>query len=286
MNIRKNLMGFIILVAMITFHSCSSQMVTPSTVRSSYPIEEQSAMKSDSLKGFRFSQDSLVKTRSIHDADSIWFEIRVSNPLAIRSVIINGMSVFFDPEAKKNQKFGVSIPAARAEMLRRQEAANGKNKTQPADTLEPAPMFDPSQWIEAIRMREAVLTDTNGTRFASEEAVKLFLDDNNELVYQIRFAFDQMGVSGEELQRISIGIVSQLHQAQLAGQQGGGGVATRPNISDRDRNRQQPRQTPQQRPSTLRLIPVDAWQVLLINEKPSEEQNDANDSMDTDDIYR
>lgn len=286
MNIRKNITGLILLVALITFHSCKSTMVTPGTVRSSYPVEEQSTMRSDSLQGFSFLPDSLVKTRSIHDADSIWFEIRISNPLAIRSVIINGMSVFFDPEARKNQKFGVSIPAARAEMLRRQEAANGEKKAQPADTLEPAPMFDPSQWVEAIRMREAVLTDTKGTRFAGEEAVKLFLDDNNELVYQIRFAFDQMGVSGEEVQRISIGIVSQLHQAQLAGSQGGGGVATRPNISDRDRNRQQPRQTPQQRPSTMRLIPVEAWQVLLINEKPTEEQNDANDSMDTDDIYR
>lgn len=284
MNSRKYLTGLIVLVAMVTFHSCKSTMVTPGTVRSSYFVEEQNTMKSDSLQGFSFLPDSLVKTRSIHNADSIWFEIRVSNPLAIRSVIINGMSVFFDPEAKKNQKFGVSIPAARAEMLRRQEAANGENTTQPADTLEPAQRFDPSQWVEAIRMREAVLTDTNGTRFASEEAVKLFLDDNNELVYQIRFAFDQMGVSGEEVQRISIGIVSQLHQAQLAGSQGGGGVATRPNISDR--NRQQPRQTTQQRPYNMRLIPVEAWQVLLINEKPSEEQNDTNDSLETDDVYR
>ncbi len=281
MNSRKNLAGLIILVAMITFHSCRSQMVTPGTVRSSYHIEDQNVMKADSLEGFSFLPDSRIKTRSIHDADSIWLEIRSSDTITIRSVIINGMTVFFDPEAKKNQKFGVTIPAARAEMLRRHEAAPAENAGQSADTLQPALRFDPSQWVEAIRMRDAVITDNKGTRFASEEAVRLFLDDNNELVYQIRFAFDQMGVSAEELQRISIGIVSQLHQAQLAGQPGGGGIATRPDISDR--NRQQPRQTTQQRPARMRLIPVDAWQVLLINEQPSEQKSD---TMDRDDIYQ
>ncbi len=281
MNSRKNLAGLIILVAMITFHSCRSQMVTPGTVRSSYHIEDQNVMKADSLEGFSFLPDSRIKTRSIHDADSIWLEIRSSDTITIRSVIINGMTVFFDPEAKKNQKFGVTIPAARAEMLRRHEAGPAENAGQSADTLQPALRFDPSQWVEAIRMRDAVITDNKGTRFASEEAVRLFLDDNNELVYQIRFAFDQMGVSAEELQRISIGIVSQLHQAQLAGQPGGGGIATRPDISDR--NRQQPRQTTQQRPARMRLIPVDAWQVLLINEQPSEQKSD---TMDRDDIYQ
>ncbi len=284
MNIRKNLTGLILLVAMIAFHSCRSAMVTPGTVRSSYPVEKKSEMQTDSMQGFSFLPDSLIKTRSIHDADSIWFEIRTSDPLTIQSVIINGMSIFFDPEARQNQKFGVSIPAARAEMLRRQEAAGGNKEEQPADTLQPEIRFEPSQWVEAIRMREAVIRDDKGTRFASGDAVKLFMDDNNELVYQIRFAFDQMGVSGEELQRISIGIVSQLHQAQLAGQQGGGGVATRPDISDR--NRQQPRRTPQERTPILRLIPVEAWQVLLINEKPSEENKEAADSLDTDDVYR
>ncbi|TVQ16633.1 MAG: hypothetical protein EA361_03825 [Bacteroidetes bacterium] len=281
---RKYLAALIVLAAMITFHSCSSKMVTPGAVRSSYHIEEQSVMKTDSLEGFSFLPDSRIKTRSIHDADSIWLEIRTSDTLTIRSLVINGMTVFFDPEAKKNQKFGISIPAARAEMLRRHDATPAENATKSSDTIQPALMFDPSQWVEAIRLREAVVRDNKGTRFASTENVKLFMDDNNELVYLIRFAFDQMGVSGEELQRISIGIVSQLHQAQLAGQQGGGGVATRPNISDR--NRQQPRQTTQQRPIRMRLIPVNTWQVLLINEQPPEEKSDATDSSDRDDVYR
>ncbi len=284
MNCKKNLTGLIFLVAMITLHSCSPKMVAPVTVRSSYTKEEISAIESNSFQGFRFLQDSLVQTRSIHDADSIWFEIRISNPLVVRSVIINGMAIFFDPEAKKNQEYGIAIPAARAEMLRRKESVKEETTKQSTDTLAPEERFEPTIWIEAIRRREAVVTDTKGTRFATKETMQLFMDDNNELVYKIRLAFEQIGVSGEDVERISIGIISDLHQAQLSAPQGGG-IATRPNISDRNRQ-QQPRQNSQPRSPGMSLIAVEAWQVLLINEELTEEQKDANNHREGDDVYR
>ncbi|MFW5708465.1 MAG: hypothetical protein ACOC12_11110, partial [Bacteroidota bacterium] len=129
--------------------------------------------------------------------------------------------------------------------------------------------------------RQAVITDTRGTRLADKETATLSLNHRGELVYLVRFEFARLGISGEDQQRISIGIVAELHQAQLASS-GGGGMATRPNITERERQQRQSRAV---RAPRMMLIPVNAWMAFLINEEMTEDPSRQESSEDSDDVY-
>ncbi len=277
----------------IIFHSCRSILPPALPLAQSHSSETASALTAGSQGGFVRMPDSRVRVKSIHGPDSIELEIRTADTLTLRSLLINGMSVWLDPEAGRNAKFGVSFPAARAEMMRRQEEIireheeTRRRRLEQDDTI-PRPIpFNPELWVEALQDRQPVVRDNSGTRFAERRNAQIFLDKNGELVYRIRFAFSQLGISGEDHQRLSVGVVSELHRAQLASP-GGGGVATRPDISDRDR-RQQPRTAqPQQRPVRMNLIPVETWMAFLINEEMPEEKEKENkrEVRDMDDVYR
>ena len=294
-GIMKHLaVALLLICASVLLHSCRTILPPALPVSQSHSHETASALETDSQNGFVRMPDSRVRVKSIHDSDSIELEIRTADTLTLRSLLINGVSVWFDPKAERNTSFGISFPAARSEMMRRQEQIIREHEEQRRQRMEqgdtiPRPIpFNPRMWVEAMQDRQPVVKDQEGTRFAERENAQIFLDKNGELVYKVRFAFSQMGVSGEDQKRISIGIVSELHRAQLASP-GGGGVATRPDISDRDR-RQQPRTTqPQQRPVRMNLIPVNTWMAFLINEEMPENQDEAEskrEMRDNDDVYR
>lgn len=248
--------GFILFCGL--FFSCSSTR-SVGTIAASFPVKD-SVHLAHSNEGFVFLADSLVKVRSFHGQDSIWIEVKAHKEISSRSMLINGLSIWLDPEAKKNEKYGISFPAARAEMLRRQDELLRKMR-ESGDSLKPMP-FDPQPWVDAVNERNAVVKEKNGTRFAGTDIAKVYLDHDGKLVYRIRFSFSQMGVDKEEISRFSIGVVSEQHQAQLLGANQGSSVATGASRGHRSRTAPDAPSRPDQR---VRLVPVKDWVVFLLN---------------------
>ena len=272
----------------LTFTSCKTQSGANLPIAKSFSHKEVISGQNGSAPDFTRIPESGVWIRSIHQEDSIMLEIRTRDTLTLRSLLVNGVSIWVDPEAGTNQEIGITFPAARSEMMRRQEELLTERQQQ-NDTIAPRIMFNPNIWVEAIQKREAVITDPRGTRFANKADASVSMAENGDLVYRVRFSFDQLGISKTDQQRISAGVVSDLHQAQMAGGQGGA-VATRPTIQGRDR--QQTQRPPRQQMPRQRFIPVNAWIALLINEElpPSkpvtdQENSQANPANNTDDVY-
>lgn len=249
--------GFLLLIS-----SCSPSGLSTIT-KQSYHIDDRS-WKEDTLKGYVFLPNSRVLVRSMYDKDSIFIEIRTRDSLSMRSLLTNGLSVWFDPQAKQNENYGINIPAARAEMMRRQEEVLRKMREQ-GDTLLRLG-FDYTGWTQNISESRIVVTDKRGTRFDETNQVQVNYSPVGGLQYTIRFGFSQAGIDKEETERFSLGVISERHQAQLqnTGQSQMGGPTDR-----YGRPRQQPA-TRQQRPERLGLIPVKGWIVFTLkDDKPA-----------------
>jgi hypothetical protein len=245
--------GFLLLIS-----SCSSTGLSMLT-KQSYHVDDLS-WQEDTLKGFVFVPNSRVLVRTRHDEDSIFIEIRTRDSLSMRSMLTNGLSVWFDPQAKQNEKYGINIPAARAEMMRRQEEVLQRMR-QTGDTLQPI-RFDYAAWTKNVNESRAVITDSRGTRFDESDQVVLRYSAVEGLVYYIRFGFSQAGIDKEKTDKFSVGVVSERHQAVMpnSGQSQMGGPTDR-----YGRQRQQPSR--QQRPERLGLIPVKGWIVFTLQNK-------------------
>ena len=252
---------FLFIISSALIHTSCSTVRTATVSATAYQLQDQS-WQQDSLQGYVFIPNSQVKVRTRFEQDSIFTEIRTSDSLSIRSLLINGVSVWIDPEGKQNEKFGIAFPAARAEMMRRQEELIQK-MYESGDTLRRIP-FDHATWVEAVNKRESVVRDNLGTRFATTHQAKVLLDEAGELVFKIRFAFSQTGKSAEELSNFSIGIISELHQAQLISS---GQGQQRTGASDRYGRPRQQAPPRQERTDRIRLIPVKGWVVLSMESR-------------------
>ena len=243
--------------------SCSPSGMTMIT-RQSYHVDDRS-WEEDTLRGYIRIPDSRVLVRSMFDEDSIYIEIRTRDSLSIRSMLTNGASIWIDPSAKQNQRFGIAIPAARAEMMRRQEEILQEMREQ-GDTVRRIP-FDFAFWTQVVNERQAVITDARGTRFAPEHQARIYLDNNGFLVYDIRFSFSQLGMEKEETERFSVGIISEPQQLMAAApQQQMGGPPM-----DRNRRTSPQARPAERRPERLVFIPVRGWIAFTLGEKPISE---------------
>ena len=252
---------FAIVGMLFIISSCSSTGLSMLT-KKSYHVDDLS-WQEDTLKGFVFIPNSRVLLRTRHDEDSIFIEIRTRDSLSMRSMLTNGLSVWFDPQAKQNEKYGINIPAARAEMMRRQEEVL-QRMSETGDTLQPI-RFDYAAWTKNVSGSRAVITDSRGTRFDESDQVVLRYSAVEGLVYYIRFGFSQAEIDKDKVDKFSVGVVSERHQAQMpnTGQSQMGGPTDR-----YGRQRQQPSR--QQRPERLGLIPVKGWIIFTLeDDKPA-----------------
>ncbi|MBW6479628.1 MAG: hypothetical protein K0B37_09390 [Bacteroidales bacterium] len=231
--------------------------------KKSYHVDDPS-WQEDTLKGYVFVPNSRVLVRTMHDEDSIFIEIRTRDSLTMRSILTNGLSVWIDPQAKQNEKYGINVPAARAEMMRRQEEALQIMRDE-GDTLRHF-RFDYASWTQTVSENRAVITDNRGTRFDESGQVSISYTNQVGLVYNIRFGFSQAETDKDKVDKFSVGVVSERHQAQMpnTGQSQMGGPTDM-----YGRPRQQPASR-QQRPERLGLIPVKGWIVFtLTDDKPA-----------------
>jgi len=247
---------------LLVISSCSSTGLSMLT-RQSYHVDDQS-WQEDTLKGFVFIPNSRVLVRTMHDEDSIFIEIRTRDSLSMRSMLTNGLSVWFDPQAKQNETYGINVPAARAEMMRRQEETFERIREE-GDTLQRF-TFDYASWTKSVSEKRFVITDKRGTRFDESDQVRISYTAEAGLAYNIRFGFSQAGIDKEKVDKFSVGVVSERHQAQMpnTGQSQMGGPTDR-----YGRPRQQPAAR-QDRPERLGLISVKGWIVFTLSEdKPA-----------------
>jgi hypothetical protein len=244
----------LLLITLIIVSSCSEkaiQVSTPSHVRG------DTAYQSDTLEGFTIFPDTRVMLRSIHDNDSLYLEVKIEDRIALRSVLTNGLTVWIDPKAGRNETYGMAFTAARAEMLGRREELLRELEKEEADTAALL-RFATHTWVEAVNQREVVVKDLKGTRFADKGVASVSLDENSNLIYNMKFSFSQLDLKPQEVERISIGVISQIHQAQIAGGQQGG-ISGPPGTGTRSR----PQQTTI-RPMRLPQVPVNSWIVITM----------------------
>ncbi|TVQ92864.1 MAG: hypothetical protein EA393_03080 [Bacteroidetes bacterium] len=242
--------------------SCSPTGLSMLT-RQSYHVDDKS-WQEDTLKGYVFIPNSRVLVRTRHDEDSIFIEVRTRDSLSMRSMLTNGLSIWIDPQAKQNENYGVNIPAARAEMMRRQEETFQRIREE-GDTLQRF-SFDYASWTKSVSEKRFVITDKRGTRFDESDQVQILYTAEGGLVYTVRFGFSQAGIDKEKAEKFSVGVVSERHQAQMPAT----GQSQMRGPTDRyGRARQQP-PTREQRPERLGLISVKGWIVFtLTDDKPA-----------------
>lgn len=270
----------IMLLFLLATGSCKTVKQQPTFTAQAWRAGNEAAMSADSLGGYVFFPGTKVMVLTTFSADTITAEVRTSDTLSLRSLLVNGVSLFFDPTGKQEPKFGVAFPAARSEMLRRQDEFLIIN---PGDSVVRIPPFNTALWVETIQVRNAVLTDKQGTRFAEKNSAAVFLE-NNELVYQVKMAFSQIDTAILSQQRVSIGIFSEVHQAINTGAQGGGGIATRPNISD---NQRKPAAAQGNRQPMMRTrqIPVKGWILFQMNQDGVAPAQQEKTTKGGDDVY-
>lgn len=274
----ETIIGLIVVVILLA-GSCNTAQRVPSITARAYHESNESEMRSDSLQGFVSLPGNNVLVRTTFSRDTVTAEIHTKDTLSFISMLINGTSVWFDPSGKKNQQYGVSFPAARSELLRKQKEFMRENEN---DSLPPRLMTTNFRdWVDMVQSRDAAMTDKKGTRFVGDNLASVNMSSAGELVYRVKFAFSQLDTSYVDQNVISVGVISEIHQAVLLNSQGGG-VATRPDISDRDRRRPS-QQSNQRRPSQLSQIPINGWVLFLLNEKNINE-SPSGKSKD-DDVY-
>jgi hypothetical protein len=270
-----------IILAGFVLTSCSATRNIPAFVARSYEATDYSSMQADSMGGYVFFPDTRVLIKSTYTTDTLMAEIRTQDTLSLRSMLGNGVTFWIDPSGKKTQKYGVAFPAARSEMMRRRIELE---KEMQNDSVPRYLSFELSELVGFISNRSAALTDKKGTRFVDNDVARVYLDVTGDLVYEIKFAFSQLDTIPSGETQISIGVDSQVHQAILANSQGGG-IATRPNITDRERRAQQ--QRPQQRSMRMNQIPVNGWVLFIVNAQTLKMSTpNASDSKEDDIYYR
>jgi hypothetical protein len=254
-------------IILIMLGSCKPAQKAPVARGHAYHSNQSAAIQADSLQGYFLFPENKVFVRALYDSDSIMVEVRTNDTLSVRSMLVNGMTIWLDPKGKQNREFRVTYQAARSELFRESD--------------EGASRFETTRLAQRIQDRGAVLTDNKGTRFVDKNTARITFDERGNLVYVIRMAFSQLGTTAENLNELSIGVTSELHQAVMATNQGGGGIATRPNIGER---RPQQQNQNQQRMPRFMAIPINNWVLLSMNTTSDQQPKVAGDKSD-DDIY-
>ncbi len=261
------LLSIAVLVAFtgIIFNSCSDKAINISSP--SY-LRNDTSYKTDSLEGFIILPDSKAMLRSMHDEDSIYLEVKAEDRLTLQSILINGLTVWIDPKAKRNEDYGVIFIAARSEMFRRREELV-KQLEKSQDDIASDNLYTTQTWVDAVNQRDVVIKDVNGTRFAEKYVAHIFLDRDGSLNYVIQFGYDQLGIEYSTTNKISVGVISEVHQAQLQGasQSSMGGPP-----GTGMRTPQQSRQRPQQQ-VRMPQVPLEAWVILLLGEDEADTEN-------------
>jgi len=247
-----------ILVALtpVIVFSCNEKAIQISTP--SFQRGDATHAKS-TTEGFITLPESQVMFRSVHTYDSLFIDIKIDDNITRNSVLTNGLSVWVDPKSERNQTYGMTFVAARSEMLKRRDEFIRQLAQNNADTSAIL-MMAARTWVDVVNQRESVIKDKKGTRFADENQTEVFLDNQNNLHYRMKLGLEQLGLTPGTADSISIGVVSNVHVAQMQSSQSSG--MNRPAMGS-PRSWSQPTQT---RPAVMPQIPVNSWIILTLSE--------------------
>ena len=257
----------LLLMIVAALSSCSN-ITTGSLPTGRSFLVGDSAIENDLHRGFTELPNTRIWIRSLLSSDSVFVEVRARDTLSLRSLLINGVSIWIDPQGKQRESFGVTFPAARAEILRRQEEIFQQMREQ-GDTVRTIP-FEHAFWVESMQQRNNVITDNRGTRFATPSQAWMELAPDGSLVYRVGLAFSQLGITADTLPSFSVGVISERHQAQLINQ---GQGAQRTGASDPSGRPRQASTQPAERTQRMGLIPVRSW-ILFRTATPHSSETD------------
>ncbi|MFP4289227.1 MAG: hypothetical protein ACOC2E_01310 [Bacteroidota bacterium] len=268
-NVQQRFIFVLFYVMTLALISCSNQKQVPTRAMSLQKNEP--AAQLPSAEYFIELPETAVSVRSTHSTDSLWIEIVTNDFVTIQSMIINGVSVWVDPKAETNETYGISFPAARAQMIKRYQQNRSKGDSSRNDSVAPPP-FEMEKWVELMKKQRKVVKDKNGTMFDDENLGSLDLSETRVLTYLVRFSWEQLGIEPEEKSKISIGVISE--SPQLATQDN----SQQQSMAPRDPyGRTTPRRPPpqQDRPQRMALIPVKGWIAFYLDAQTFREESES-----------
>ncbi len=206
-----------------------------------------------------------IAVKTVYSKDSIRIWLKTSDEVTVASLLINGLSVWIDPDAGKSQNSGVIYPSASFSVIREQleRSTDTLELKEDSDTLG----FDISKLVKSIKDRGAVVQMGQRARFAEKEQAMIFVENNREINYVTTLSFSALNIKDVENRRISIGVYSRnLPPPQQENQRPHG------QVGPRDPRYPQDRHSPHRDPRTQQrqLKTIDAWMIIVLNEEKQE----------------
>lgn len=262
-SFKKYRFSLFIIITVISA-SCSTTSDLPKN--KSYYIEDIDKYSIDT--GFVFFPDTKVRIKTVHNSENIRIWIKAAEIYTAAGFLVNGLSVWIDPEAEKNKDVGVIYPAATFALLDRYFGIEKDNLIDFNDTLD-RKSFNPDKFIAAIKKRGAVIQSEEQTRFAGEKEATIFLDDNEVINYMITLPFSFIGIENPDNFKVSIGVISKATAQPQPRQQQPSRTHGHPGDRRHPHSRQhQTRDTDKQKPP--RLPSIDAWMIFEFGEMEKE----------------
>ncbi|MFW5892149.1 MAG: hypothetical protein ACOCUQ_01975 [Bacteroidota bacterium] len=249
--------------------SCSSQKQVPTRGLSLQTNE--STPKLPNSEHFVELPETEVSVRSTHSTDSLWIEIVTNDFVTIQSMIINGVSVWIDPEAENNETFGISFPAARAQMIKRYQQNKSKVDSASNDSVV-MPRFEMKKWVELMKKQRKVVKDKKGTMFDDRNQGTMDLSPTRVLTYLVRFSWEQLGIDPEEKSRISIGVISESPQLIVQDNRQQQSMAPRDPYGRTTPVRPPPQED---RPQRMELISVKGWIAFYLDAQKFKQESES-----------
>lgn len=208
-----------------------------------------------------FFPDTKIALRTRYNNDSIRIWLRVADQPSTAALLVNGLTIFLDPDAKKKRNTGVIFPSASHSVIR-EEVERSRDTLrikEESDTLG----FDISRLVRSIKDRGAVIQMGERAVFAKKDQANIFVDENKVVNYIITFPFSALNIADPEDKKISVGVVSEgmpAPQPDSYNRQPGRTGPRDPRGYPQDRYPQRDQRTQQQQ-----LKSFDVWMIFVLS---------------------
>ncbi len=263
-NILKYYFTFFLIPALLIIYTISCTTVADLPETGSY-FSSKLDFDEVTEDGFVYFPETQIAIKTVYSKDSVSFWLKTSDEVTVASLLINGLSVWVDPDAGKSQNSGVIYPSASFSVIREQvERSKDPLKLEDdSDTLG----FDISKLVKSINDRGAVIQMGHRARFAEKEQAVIFMENNRAINYVATLPFSALNITDVEGRKISIGVYSKnMPPPQQESQRPHGQVGPRDPRYPQDRYSPHRDQRTQQR----QLKTIEAWMIIVLNEEKVE----------------
>ncbi|GEM_PF-2931036 len=159
---------------------------------------------------FVYYPGTQVMITAAYNKDSLMIWLKADDVGTTAGFIVNGLSVWLDPEARKNKDIGVIYPSISISEI--QSSFKREKDTLNREGSFVNEGFDNEKLINTLKRRRIVLQSGDRAGFADKDAVNIFIDEHNKLNYVMTLPLSFAGIKDPENTKLSIGVVSESDQ--------------------------------------------------------------------------